>query len=511
MERTTTLLLTALLGIAASAQSLHRVFATENGTTLSPLNQCRLSDGGYLICGTDFPSYDFQLVRISASGDVLWGKQLPNNSGQEVFDVLAIGQFANGDIYLLASIYGPNPYPDRVLLRLDGTGTPVWTRKMVYTPDVYADYIPRASRVAETNMGDILVNVAAENRAVLTKLTSTGTLLWSKSFSNTLDPLYDKHPSFDMHVNGDGSALICGKDRDWPYLVQTDANGDMLWGHTYYDVYNYSQMRDMEVLPNGDLLFAGMHDAGAAMMRMNSSGTILWLKHYSDNACFQTLRSLGDGTFMIGSDGYGNILHVDADGNVLSAFAGGTADYSTGLHCISGANGVVHLAGNVVDNMTWGAYNYIARFPIDSPPECLYTPVAITTTDDFAMVGSSGTSTMVQSAEPVTVTAVNWVFTSNAWVSDAFCGAANTVPTVGSANISVTPTLLVAGATVQVDLGENTSAMADWFAMNGALVKCVAFNGEQATLSTAGLVPGLYTLRLSADGGVLHAARIVVQ
>ncbi|MEO8068412.1 MAG: WD40 repeat domain-containing protein [Flavobacteriales bacterium] len=510
MARTTTLLLTLGLGIGTMAQSFDRVFSLLNDAPFNPMHQSRLNDGGTLICGVDWSVYNFHIVRVSPTGNVLWAMQVPSTPGQELFDVMASGEFANGDVFVMvdASI---NFVPERVLLRLGSAGDLLWVMHLDYGDGLLGNYTTRASHVAETSIGDIIVNVSAENRSVLTKLTPAGSLLWSKSFTTSVDTTYNKHPSFDMQVMSDDGVLLCGKDRDWPYLLRTNANGDMVWGRTYNVVYNYSHFRAMEVLPNGDVLLSGMHDGNGALMRIGASGSIQWLKHFDLGGYYQSLEALGDGTYLMCSESTCKILRVDGDGNLLNAFACGTGDLSAGLFCLSGAGGYAHMAGQVVDNTSWTSYNYLARFDIDTPPPCLFQPLTVEVIDVPSVVGAMGMSILEQLVEPVTVTPLTWTIFPSEWTSDVFCGVAETVSAAETGSVSISPTLLPTGGAVNVALASPVSAQAEWFAMSGALAKSATFTGQQATLGTDGLVPGLYTLRLSVAGTPVSSARIALQ
>lgn len=510
MARTTTLLLAIGLGITSFAQSFDRVFSLVNNAPFNPMNQSRLNDGGTLICGVDWSVYNFHILRVSPTGDVLWSMQVPSTPGQELFDVMTSGQFANGDVFVMVSA-SINFIPERVLLRLSDTGDLVWVMHLDYGEGLLGNYTTRASHVAETSSGDIIVNVSAENRSVLTKLTPAGGLIWSKSFTTSVDTLYDKHPSFDMQVMSDDGVLLCGKDRDWPFLLRTDANGDMTWGRTYYAVTTYSHFRAMEVLPNGDMLFSGMHDGVGALMRIDASGSIQWLKHFNVGGYYQSLEPLGDGTFLMCSEGNGNVLRVDADGNLLTAFACGTNTFSAGLFCLSGAGGYAHMAGQVVDNNSWVSYNYLSHFDINSPPTCLFQPLEAEAFDVPSVVGATGVSLLEQMTEPVTVTPLEWTMFPADWTTGVFCGFAEAVTTVAPGSVSISPTLLSPGEAVNVSIAAPVTGQADWFAINGALAKTATFTGEQAKLPTDGLVPGLYTLRLSVAGSRVSSARIALQ
>ena len=509
MARCTTLLLASLLCSALVAQSFDRAIQPV-GASFGPMNQCRLSDGGYLMTGFDYDNNTFKMVRVGSSGAIVWGSQLSALQSPQVGQVTAMGELANGDLYMLVATY-VQMFPTWNLLRMDGNGNVLWQQLMGYSSAVQGDYSFRSAHVIETSTGDLIVNIPSSNKPLLTKLSASGAPIWSKSFTSTEDSTYDKHPSFDVAPTDDGGVFMCGKDRDWPYVIRTDADGNVVWSQTFYQVSTYSHLRAMEVLPNGDLLFAGMHDPYGAMMRMSSTGTILWLKHFLGSYYFNSMVSLGDGTFLLGEGDFGTLLHVDADGNLLSAFAPALMDYSPGLHCISGADGFAHLAGSLYVNNTSTVHNYVTRFNPDQPPACLFQPTTMSVVDFAGVAGTTGVSTMGGSDQPVTLTTLNWEFSPNAWTSEEVCSFHDAVPTIGHSTISVTPTLLAAGATVNVDLGDRTAAQAHWFSASGARVRSATITGNQGQLATAGLASGLYTLRLSADGEVLHTVRVVVQ
>ncbi|MBK6777307.1 MAG: hypothetical protein IPG74_16205 [Flavobacteriales bacterium] len=509
MARSTALIASSLLCISLLAQSMDRVVEPA-GSGLNHMLACHLSDGGYLMCGTDLNNGNFKLVRLSANGTPLWGKQMPTSVlGQGIYSISTMGQLANGDLYFMANVYGMGMWAARVLARLDADGNIVWLRGLDFGSVVGDDYWLRSARVMETATGELMVNVPATQNPVIAKLTAAGDAIWAKSVTSTEDTVYNKHPTFDMVPTDDGGVIVCGKARDWPYVMRMDGNGAVISSRTYYAVTDYTHLRAMELLSNGDLLLAGMNDGAGMMMRLASDGSIQWQKQFNTTG-FTGMEALGNDSFMLSTE-YGDIVRVDADGNVANAFNGYTDNTQAWLYCFSGADGYVHMAGSVYDNITWDQKNYITRVVPDAPPECVFVGLAVTTTDEPAVVGNTGVITMVASDEPMTVAPLYWQFDPTFWNSEVLCGFPESVGTVDGLPVVVTPTLLLSGEPLQVQCGEATMLMADWYAANGAWVNGIGIAGPNAVLSTTGFAAGLYTLRLSAGGTVVHSARVAVQ
>lgn len=509
MRKSIALTALSLAAVPATAQDFERAYSLEN-QPISIHHACLLADGGYALAAADYAMSQFIVSRTNSVGEPLWSRSFVPQPNLNIQSVSAIGQFANGDIYLLANGY-INMLDFRALLRFDLNGALVWAKQLQFNNTFDADYSLRAAKVIEHPNGDILVSIPATMDPVLAKLSSSGAPLWAKSVTSTEDTLYDKHPTFDCEPADDGGCIVCGKDRDWPYVMKVDANGNVVWNQTYYQVYTYSHLRNMEILPNGDLLFAGMHDVHAMMMRMSPTGTILWMKHYPSEFYFESMQALDDGTFLIMNLGYGSMVHVNSDGDVLSYFTPSSTAMSAGLFAIAGSNGKAHVAGAAYDMNTWEGASYMARFDPDSPPGCMFSEGSMVVVDVPSVANTSGTTTMVQQTEPMVVTDLALAFTSVGLADGLLCGIATSVPETQANVVTVLPTAVASGQPLNVNLGALNTAGFQWVAANGAVVRQQNMNASKGNLSTAGLAPGLYTLLATDQGEVVHTTRIVVE
>lgn len=497
-----------ILMTPVSAQDFERAYTSDN-QSVDISNACLLGDGGYALAGLEYSGSSFIVSRTDQNGVPIWTRAFTPQMGFSLSTASAVGQFANGDIYVLANGYSSNT-DTRFLLRFSSNGDQIWSKQLQFANLYDMDYTQRAAKVLEQTNGDILLSIPATMDPVIAKLNSSGAPLWAKSFTSTEDTLYDKHPTFDCEPTDDGGFVLCGKDRDWPFVMKVDANGNVVWNQTYYQVSTYSHLRNMEILPNGDLLFAGLHETNGMMMRMSPTGTILWMKDYPAEYYFESMRSLGDGTYIIGSAGYGSVAHVNADGDVLGYFTPASST-SPGLFCFSGSNGKAHMAGYVYNTLNWFSGGYMTRFDPATPPACLYAPATLTSTDVPSVANTTGTTTMLEQIEPMVVTDMNLVFVGTSLADDALCGIAAGVEERPVTGVTVLPSLVASGQPLNVDLGPLQKAVFQWVAANGALVQQQTLNASKGALSTNGLAPGLYTLLATDNGALVHTARIVVE
>jgi hypothetical protein len=495
-----------------TAQLLNETLVA-TGDPVYIIKGCRLSDGGYVLCGRNTSTAALDLLRLTPDGVVIWAQELQAPLGQGVYDVSGILQSANGDFCVLASTDASALIPEHLLARFDLNGIPIWMQKLTYATSVTIDAGNGSGDIEEMANGDLVVNVPSLNKPTLTRFTATGLPIWSTSFT-TPDTVYTSHPSFDIEETDDGGILMCGIDVSHPFVIRTDTAGDLVWSRTYYPVYNFCLPQCLKVLPDGDILIAGNHDNATMMMRMSATGTIQWLKHYSvapGAQWFDSMERSDDGTFFICSRDGAVVQHVDTGGNVLSVYNTYDPTNWAQLTCVSGAGGYAHMAG--VLWFSQGAFwkPYLTRLNMDSVFACVFDPTTSTITDIPSVVGATGVQTMFASNEPVTVTPLTWAVTPRAWTGQFFCADPDALPALATAAISVSPTLVTAGGSVNVGLSRQTTVKADWYAANGAWVKRTIITGPDAVLSTTGFSPGLYTLRLSEGGKVLHSARVAMQ
>jgi hypothetical protein len=173
-------------------------------------------DGGFLIAGLNGQSgagsYDIQLTKTDASGNITWSRII-GTSGLEF--VRSIIQTNDGG-YLMSGKSGLYAF----ISKLTSTGTISWTK----TYSVISD----GNMVIQDNYGYLLAgfitNVAKDG--FLSKFDFSGNLLWTKAYGSTSDDIFNA-----VDKVNDGGYILSGFTYNFTdnfnksYIVKTDENG----------------------------------------------------------------------------------------------------------------------------------------------------------------------------------------------------------------------------------------------------------------------------------------------
>ncbi len=285
-------------------------------STERPKQIIRTRDGGFLISGETYSnnsgdvtgyhgSRDVWLIKLDASGNLIWQKAL---GGSDEDEVVKFVEQPDGDIYLLANSNSTN--------------------------------------------GDITVNKGMYDVWLL-KLNSAGSLLWQKSFGgNDNDMAYSMAATPDNGFiigattnsinNGDVTGSHGGKDI---WVIKTDDDGNVQWkrcyggtrtdgGGSFNDVpgvivkpvsNNQFVIFGNVASPDGDIVNIHTDPAFTPdiwVARIDNTGAIIWAKCYGSSEIerFGTIQETADGGFVFigetdGNDGDVSGYHHEPNGN----------------------------------------------------------------------------------------------------------------------------------------------------------------------------------------------------
>lgn len=240
----------------------------EAGFAGSAIDQIRqTADGGYIAAGSFTDSSQDTgalLLKLDSAGNVQWQKDLgPAGSTQAYFN--AVQQTADGGYVAAGAYYTPTsgPAPTQVLVaRFAADGSLTWQHGFATlgsggAPTSVAD----ASAIIQTSDGGYALagrwfdqtfngNNGAQG-ALLLKLDSNGTLQWQHAYSGGVYCYFNGYSetcadigavSYSLHQTPGGGYVLAGDGRleltdsvpIVPWLAETDASGNMLWQHFYY-------------------------------------------------------------------------------------------------------------------------------------------------------------------------------------------------------------------------------------------------------------------------------------
>jgi len=376
------ILLTAGRGLPVTAQELpHLVWAKEFSTDdLVPLAHLAVDGSGAVYCAGTFTGtidldpgpgtttgtsigYSTYIMKLNASGDLLWARVIPGDVGTAAYSIVAD---ASGDIYLTGEYYEttdfdpgsgvfnltPNGDRDAFVLKLSADGDFVWAISVggtepdngitvavdpagfvimsgVFSGAVDFDPGPGNFTLISPNIGDYTIFII--------KLDATdGTFVWAKTIGDggldqgralVVDAMSNVYLSGDFDGGGDfdpgpGSFPLTSEGYLDLFLLKLNAAGDFVYakqmGGTGYFGTGYALAFD----PAGDILITGMFEE--TMDFDPGPGTL-------------NLTAVG------ATDGF--ICKVDTDGNLIWVRAFGGLSYEESYQISIDAAGDATVSG----------------------------------------------------------------------------------------------------------------------------------------------------------------------
>jgi len=277
-----------------------------------------------------------------------------------------------GDIIAVGSIQsdktGGN---DALVMKLNPEGQVIWARAYGGSAD------DAASSVAVTKNGSIIVagwtnSFGAGNcDGWVLELNQNGDVLWQRTYGGVYD---DRFSSVSITPDGDfvvaGWTNSFGTDAgNWPdaWVLKISPKGNVIWEKTYGENRNSnSEAKAIAVLPNGNIVVAGVMTSSTWVMKLNPNGSIIWQRMYREKGSSQgcwanALSTAPDGKVVVAgyTSNFGAwIIELDRDGNVIwqggyrRGLVGGEADAMA-----VDDNGDVIIAGKIEGNIWLVALN----------------------------------------------------------------------------------------------------------------------------------------------------------
>ncbi len=233
-------------------------------TTLYAGSIAKASNGFMVSARTSsfFPTYNtaLTLINIDFNGDSLWTKTY-----QPATSANYLKQMSNGDWIVIGERSYAPPASGHYVMRLDSNGNVI-----------YSNNYPAGSNGAVTGLvtsdgGELIFRL----QALLTKLDSAGTVIWST-------PSYNPYMAYDAVETPDSCYLALNTWAE-TILFKVNNSGDTLWtrsvGNTQFDINPMSIIS----LPDGGFAACGYiknPTHHVLLFRLDSLANILWSKSY---------------------------------------------------------------------------------------------------------------------------------------------------------------------------------------------------------------------------------------
>jgi len=270
-------------------------------------------DGGYIMSGFDG---DYcVLYKTDASGNEQWHKQYvanANTDGWSVQETEDGGFIVAGDTYLITgeSTVTSGPNWDVWILRTDANGNELWTKtwgageeSRLYSVDLTNDggYIFGGTR-SNVNDGDAYYS----SKPYLVKTDASGNIQWEKTYNRDS---WDNYEGTYVQQTSDGGYMLAGYHGGNIYLLKADASGNKAWDHDYRDSIDNNLYSAQQAWDGGYVLAGWTQatpdggDKDAFIVRTDASGNELWKKRiggtgqYKDDDARSIIQN-GDGYYL---------------------------------------------------------------------------------------------------------------------------------------------------------------------------------------------------------------------
>lgn len=262
------------------------------------------TDGGYVIAGTarssdgdvetHYGKADLWVFKISLLGDIVWQTTI----GGADFEFCGDFTKTNDGGFVIVgtthsdSHWDNNGGSDVIITKLSSSGEILWNRTFGGTND------EGAWGAVQNDQGDIYVgfNTKSSDGDIdtlynerdfgLIKLSNIGDLIWLKTY----DGKPGRNDLIDIELLSNGSIVMVGRngERD-SWVVCTDADGEYKWDHTYGEIGGDIAYSLIEI--ESGLIIVGNTSFGTADPELNEEsnvmiyqldheGTLVWSSHY---------------------------------------------------------------------------------------------------------------------------------------------------------------------------------------------------------------------------------------
>lgn len=291
------------------------------------------NDGGYVVVGNTLSfgasQNDVWILKLDQAGDVQWQQTL---GGSGVDYGVCVKQTPDDGFIVAASTFSWQPFYQFWLIRLNSSGNVVWQKLYGSLADNYAYSVNLTSDDGFIVLSTTSSSGAGFNDFWVLKLDSAGGIQWQKTYGAAAT---DEYPSFGIQETLDGGFILAGVSADVHngssdiIVLKLNSTGQIQWQNSYGTSTNSEWAATIQQTADGGYILAGQNGSPGTgaywLLKLDSIGNVDWQKVYQgDN--FQRLTSMSqtsDGGFILsGSDvvvgnyGGGWILKVDDNGEI---------------------------------------------------------------------------------------------------------------------------------------------------------------------------------------------------
>lgn len=331
-----------------STASFIKAIGGENDEDASAVEQT--TDGGYIICGTTqsegFGKRDLYLVKTDATGRQEWAKTYggaENDEGRSVRQTTDGGFIVAG--FTASDAIGSN---DIYLLRLDGEGDTLWTRRLGGSNDDRG-FVVRQARDGSFLLGGYTKSGSCGGADYyLARFDANGAEIWSKTFGG-----FGEEMCHDLVEMENGEIVAIGISGSSIGIDRLSADGVLLTRGTHPATIVFNSFAHAIVpAPDGSVMLAGYNQRGGTggidsliIVKVDTSRwDDQWVRSFGmpgGNRAYAIQSTPDGGTVAFGFTRAFNggrpdfiLVKIDADGNEVftHTYGGNGSDEGRSLH-----------------------------------------------------------------------------------------------------------------------------------------------------------------------------------
>jgi hypothetical protein len=330
----------SLLSFLAAAQvRFDKEYPIWNEMSMNNFKQT--SDGGYIFSTDAIPEMDTvsqlgqgYLIKTNSYGTTSWIKKYPKtNFFIKEYDGCSVDQTTDNGYIIGCDYYtnSSNSGCDYIyLIRTDASGNFSWANTYPGLGTSTCWCVKETDDLGYIACGGTTDTVAHLDYGYLLKTDIAGNVQWAKTYSEIANTA--GAPIYTVEETSDGGYIMCGKGAvDGAFVIKTDSLGNISWYKnlstaTGEALYSVRQTADGGYIATGNTAVGSV--TRTDLLRLDSAGTILWMKYYTTAGSVQSrgysVRETNAGDFVVsgseltnGNNHSNALLKTDLFGNVL--------------------------------------------------------------------------------------------------------------------------------------------------------------------------------------------------
>ena len=317
------LLITILISIISNlkAQSIVWRHIIGDGDNEVGRYVIELKDKGYLMVGTKEISRPLSLalqtylIKLDRFGNIEWQKIIGDSINSN--ECYAVSEDPDGNIYLPYGGLSSNAH----LIKMNSTGTILWDKDYSSTSIAIftgISFVNNYKNLMLVGLNEISTTLTS----ALTKLDSSGNLIWTKAYYDTLPSLSIYASYSNCYLFTDDFYFLCGNKSVNGFVIKTDTSGNRIWTKRYtQSQYILSIVQNS---PNTFIATGGPRDSQTICIKFDQNGDTIWTKKYGSGGFgWSKIVKTFNNNYALGTcigENFTRIGIIDSSGNVISVY-----------------------------------------------------------------------------------------------------------------------------------------------------------------------------------------------